>query len=91
MQIKVRHAKQKDLEKVFAISRSLGQERDPSKGFLVSDYPMETYEKFFAESQGVKEAGNVFFLIACDTQTDQPAGFMIAYSSAFIVSSMMFD
>lgn len=91
MQIKVRHAIQSDLEQVFAISRSLGQERDPSKGFLVSDYPMETYETFYASSYNATAEPSVFFLVACDDVSDRPAAFLIAYSSEFIVSATMFD
>lgn len=66
MGIAVRHATETDLEAVFEISRSLGDEREPQKGFLVSDYSMDTYQSFFASSHEGPKPTKVYFLIAHD-------------------------
>lgn len=91
MDVVVKHARKKDLEQVFEISRSLGAERNPDKGFLVSDYSMETYQTFFAHSEEGCSSPLVNFLIACEPKTLRPIGFLIAYSSMFILSSGLFD
>lgn len=91
MAIAIRHVTQDDLQRVFDISRSLGDLRDPQKGFLVSGYSLDTYKAFFAASHHGPDESKVYFIAATDAATDTPIGFLIAYSSTFIEPSGLFE
>ena len=82
MDIEIRRAVYDDVERILEIARMLqlqGQREDrqgSTTGFLVSGYDKRTYD------EQVEQADH--FYVACDPETDQPIGFMLAYSERLI-------